>query len=441
MSEINHQMLFSQEDSLEQAIERLNAGESLEMILASAGPDADWLKPMLSIAAGVRDLRETVVVPTAETSLAAFLAQAERMATALPARPASRPWWERLADSLTIPAGGLPRLATSALATLLAVVALLLTSAFFLGTNTAAAQGVLPGQPLYPVKRLGEEMVLRLPQSSDSRDARAAEYEARRRDEVHLLLGRDLEAQVSFRGQVEELTGNQVVVSSIRLTITDDTQINGPLALGDRVRVEARSAHNGRLVAQQIIIELAAPTATPSPTNTPSPTPNPTATSTVTETPTSTPTETPTHEPTFTPVPTATPTEEVTNTPIPPTDTPEPTDTPVPIPAPIEEMPQGPDDGNVNDNNNTDDGNGNDNDNENDPGNDNDNDNDSSNDNDDDDDGDGSSDDSGSSNDDQEPDDESDNSDDSDSNDNASSSSNNASNDHSGGGGGSEDSN
>ena len=95
-------------------------------------------------------------------------------------------------------------------------------------------QNVLPGQPLYPIKRLGEEMTLRLPQSSEDRDARVSEYEERRRDEIHLLLGHQLEAQVAFDGEVEALGPTKIVVSDFSMTVTDDTQIQGPLAVGAR---------------------------------------------------------------------------------------------------------------------------------------------------------------------------------------------------------------
>ncbi len=342
MSEINQQAESSQEDSLEQAIKRLNAGESLETILANAGSDAGWLEPMLSVAAGVRDLRKTVPVPRAEASLAAFLTQAERLA------PTSRPWWERLADSLRVPAARFPRLATTAITTLLVVLALMLTGAFFLGTNTAAAQGVLPGQPLYPIKRLGEEMVLRLPQSNEVRDSRFVEFEERRRQEVNLLLDHRLEARVAFRGEVEAISTDQIVANSITLQITDRTQIEGPLAVGAQVLVVARTVRDGSLIAEKIKVEEPAPpTATPLPTATTTATPS--ATPAATATATVTPTQEPTPEPTVTPTLRAEPQGEV----VAPTDTPDrsesdtrrPAPTPTPIPAPTEETLKPPEEG------------------------------------------------------------------------------------------------
>jgi hypothetical protein len=305
MSEIQQQPEQSQEEILEGAIQQLSAGESLDAILTSSGSDAEWLKPMLVVAAGLRGLRESVPVPPAEASLAAFLAQAERIAPAPAVAPAPR-------QALHLPAGGFPRLATTAVGTLLAVLALTLSSAVFLGTDAAAAQNVLPGQPLYPIKRLGEEIILRAPQSSQSRDAITAKFETRRRDEVQTLQDYDIEARVEFRGEVEDLNSGQVVISGITLIISDDTQIDGTLADGAWVFLVARTVHDGPPIAQRIVVvQPAEPTPTPSPTATPTWTPSATPTPTATATHTSTPTQ----EPTPTPEPTATQTLAPTNTP------------------------------------------------------------------------------------------------------------------------------
>jgi len=332
MSEKNQQPELSQQEILEQTLERLSAGESLDAILTSSGPDAEWLGPMLSVAAGVRDLRESVPAPPAEAGLSAFLAAAEGMAPAPPAGLAPRPWWERLADSLRVSAGGFPKLATTAVTALLAILALMLTSAFLLGTNAAAAQGVLPGQPLYPIKRLGEEMVLRLPQSSEVRDSRFVEFEERRRDEITLLLDHRLEARVTFQGEVEAISADQIVANSITLHITDRTQIEGPLAVGAQVIIMARTVRDGSLIAENILVVQTAP-----PTPTPIATPSPTSTAKATATATSTPTQ----EPTPTAEPTATPTHTPNRSESDARHTPSSTPTPVTS----EETPQTPEQG------------------------------------------------------------------------------------------------
>jgi hypothetical protein len=365
-----------QEEKLEQAIQRLMAGESLDTVLARAGSDANWLEPLLILAAGVQDIGETVSVPPAETSLAQFLAEAERLAPSTPVAPTTPPWWKRLTHGLRFPSLGMPRLAGTAVS--VAAIVLIVSGAFLLGSNSvAAAQNVLPGQPLYPIKRLGEEMHLWLPQSSESRDARMSEYEQRRRDEVHLLLGNHLEAPVTFRGVVETVGPSQIAVSGIFVDITQDTEIEEPLEVGASVLVAARTSRGGSLFAQSILVEQPAqleiaPSATDTvqPTVTPTMMPSATATPTVTATPTATATSTP--EPTATPQPATSQIEESTQPPAPTA-----VDTPEPEPEPTEETPEPPDedqnenedveDGDENDNSD-DDGNDNGNENENENG-------------------------------------------------------------------------
>jgi len=337
-----------QEEILEQALERLMGGESLDTILSQAGTDATWLGPLLSTVAEVQAMRATVPVPPAEASLTRFLAEAERLADH-PVQPTPPRWWERLADSLRLPAGGLPRLATAAVSVALVTLTLTLGGALLLGTESAA-QSILPGQPLYPIKRLGEEMYLRLPQSSQSRDARTNQYQKRRRDEVRQLLNRRLEARVSFRGTVETLGPDFLTVSGLLAQMDSRTQIEGSLGTGASVLVQARTRSDGTLLAERVVVEEPGqPVVVPS--STPTPTPQPTATPEPTVTPTATPsaTPTPTQEPTATPQPTATFTPSPTDTPTPtptpsPTATPQPTATATVTPTllPTEETPEPP---------------------------------------------------------------------------------------------------
>jgi hypothetical protein len=366
-----------QENTLAVALERLAAGESLTAILADSGADAEWLEPLLSAASAVHGLREVVPAPAAEASLSRFLAQAERMRVEVTPRPAQRRWWEGWADGLRLPSLAFPRLAAMAASALLAILALILGTALFLGSPaTAAAQNVLPGQLAYPIKRLGEEIYLHLPQSDQSRSTRSAEYDGRRRAEVRTLLNGHLEACVTFRGEVEVLGAAETVVGDISVQLVNETRIEGPLAVGAHVLVEACTQSSGVLAAEHVVVEQPAqPTATPFPT----PTVQPTATAT--PQPTATPTLTPNAMPAPTEmVPQAAATDEIAtesaavddlHTPT-PTREPEPTATFTP--APTEETPQLPgeggnenggngNDGNGgNDNSNDNEGNGNDND-------------------------------------------------------------------------------
>jgi hypothetical protein len=362
-TDMDNQPGSSQENTLAQAIERLTAGESLDAILASTGADAEWLEPLLTAATAVHDLRDAVPIPSAEVSLARFLAQAEQTASEPPSEPALRHWWDSWAARLRLPASGGLRWASAAVSVILLFCALALGSALFLGSPTVmAAQNVLPGQLIYPVKRLGEEIYLWLPQSSESRSAKFAEYEKRREEEVRLLLNRRLEARVTFRGRVDALGSNHVIVNGISLQVVDDTQIEGSLATGARVLVEARTLHGGEIIAEHLVVEqpgrapaVPSPTATLQPTATPTPRPMATLQPTVTNSPTPSATQSPTRTATATLRPTFTPTVAPTETLTPsPTATPEPTATATPTSLPADEKPELPGgDTNENDNDNS----------------------------------------------------------------------------------------
>lgn len=308
----------SQEDILALALERLMVGESLDEILAAAGAEAKWLQPLLAAATAVQDLRQTVIVPPAGAGLNRFLAQARQAASEDRSKPAPRRWWERLGDRLRFPSVGL----TTAVSAALALIVFMVGTALFLGApSAAAARDVLPGQWLYSLKRVGEEIYLWLPQSSQSRSAIFVEYEKRRQEEVRMLVDRRLEANVSFQGWIERLDAGEVVVNGITLQIVDETQVQGDLAIGAQVAVQVRSLRSGGLIAQRLVVQRPpeSPVTTPSPTATPEPTATVTLLATATPVPTSTPVDTATAEPA--PDPAAAATDIV-------------------VPSPTQEMPQ-----------------------------------------------------------------------------------------------------
>jgi hypothetical protein len=67
------------EDIFAAAVERLEAGENLEEVLNSFGPEAEWLGPLIKLTAETRDLQETIAVPSSEASLNNFLLAAESL--------------------------------------------------------------------------------------------------------------------------------------------------------------------------------------------------------------------------------------------------------------------------------------------------------------------------------------------------------------------------
>ncbi len=323
------------DDKLEDALAMLAAGLSVTEILADAGDDADWLRPLLETATEVGGLRAAISIPSPEASLQRMLAYGRELATTSPpVAPVQSSWSAALASLFG--GGWLPRLATG------------LVSALFLlvllgGTLTVLAQRSLPGEPLYSLKRAGETLRLSLTLDPDQRAQLLENYNQHRQTEVKLLLERSQVAAVDFYGQVETVTGTTLRLAGLTLQLTPETKITGNLAAGAQVKVEVLTQPPDDLVALAVTVTKPAPPApAPLPTAMPTPTstPSPTATATTTRVLSS---DTDTLQlPTFTP--TATPTEVPTNTPtLPP---PPPTAT-QPAPAPL---PPGGSNDNSNDN-------------------------------------------------------------------------------------------
>ncbi|MBE7473394.1 MAG: hypothetical protein HS114_30060 [Anaerolineales bacterium] len=307
------------DDKLEDALALLAAGIPVDDILAEAGADAEWLRPLLALATEVGELQAAVPLPSPEASLQRMLAYGRELAvTTTPATPVQQNGLTTLVAFLS--RSWLPRLAAG------------LASAFLLvlllgGMVTVLAQRSLPGQPLYGLKRAVENARLNLTFNPESRAQLLETYNQQRQTEAKLLLQQNEVATVSFWGVVQAVSETSLTLADFTVQLTPQTRLNGTLAAGARVEVEALTQPPDHLTALTItVIELAPPTPTPlpSPTSTPSPTPtaSPTATATPTRslssdtdililptfTPTATPTPTPTHTPTLPPPPpTATP--------------------------------------------------------------------------------------------------------------------------------------
>ncbi len=307
---MNNKFTRNVDDKLEDALSMLAAGVPVAEILADAGDDADWLRPLLEIATEVGELQTAISVPSPQASLKRMLAYGEELAaTSLPVRSTSLGWSTVLASLFR--GGWLPRLATGLVSALLMVVLLG-------GTLTVLAQRSLPGQPLYSFKRAGEMLQLGLTLDSAQRDQLLKNYNQRRQMEAKLLLEQNQVATVDFLGQVEMVTGTSLTVDGLAVQLTPQTRINGNLAVGARVEVKVLTQPPDQLVALAVgVIEPAPPP--PTPPLTPMPTltlrPSPTATATrslssATDTlklPTATPTDVPTNTPTVPPPsPTAT---------------------------------------------------------------------------------------------------------------------------------------
>lgn len=340
---MQNQFIPNPEDRLEDALAMLAAGFPVADILADAGDDADWLRPLLEVAAEVRELRPAITVPSPEASLHRMLAYGQKLAADSPPAPAQSNWSILLGSLFS--GGWLPRLAAGLVSALFIVVLLG-------GTLTVLTQRSLPGQPLYALKRAGETLRLNLTANPDQRAQLIKNYNEHRQTEAKLLLEQNQVAVVDFFCYIEKMTDTSLTLDGQVTQLTPQTKVTGNLAVGARVEVKVLTQPPDQLIALAVtVIEPAPPTPLPSPTSTSTPTPSPTVTAT--PTPTATATRSLARDadtlqlPTFTP--TSTPTDVPTNTPT----VPPPPATATPLPAsPLVPPTVGSDDGNTNENGN-----------------------------------------------------------------------------------------
>ncbi|MCB0166910.1 MAG: hypothetical protein KDI79_21970 [Anaerolineae bacterium] len=282
---MNSEPTINQADKLDEALALLAAGVSLDEILAEAGDDAAWLRPMLELAAEVNALKADIPIPAPQASLDRLLAHANSMAAPAPAYSPGRP--------VPRPRFNLGRLLfNTGLSTAIAAALLFLVCVFgslLGGGMVLAAEGSLPGQPLYPVKRLGETIRLTLTQDTRQRHQLEDTFNQRRVEEVNHLIEQRKAAPVRLSGRVEAVSAAWLTVDDLTIELAPETIIKGELAVGAQVRLEGQTNAAGQLVATSItVLEPAPPTPTPTPLP-PTSTPIPTATATPPP-PTATPT-------------------------------------------------------------------------------------------------------------------------------------------------------
>ncbi|PJF41387.1 MAG: LysM peptidoglycan-binding domain-containing protein [Chloroflexi bacterium] len=243
-------------NALDACITRLAAGQRLEDCLRDYPQFATRLRPLLQAGLLVRQAQyNTSEVVRAQEAVAFRLEQ--RMQTVFPKQ--HRPLWR----FIKITAG------------------LLLVLSIFFTSATAVAQRSIPGDVLYPLKRLSENA--RLVISTD--DARLErQFNQRRLDEAQRLTDLQREAEITFNGEVSLIDETTWMIAGIIVQVDANIPGSNGVIIGDRVEIDTMSTSDGQLVARSIRLinsreeqtPVIAPTDTPEATITPSPAFSPT---------------------------------------------------------------------------------------------------------------------------------------------------------------------
>ena len=288
------------EEVIVAALDALEAGDEVDVIVARYPEYEAELRPILSTAASLAGVRIA-------HSLKAQAASQQRMLEYAAVAPAASQ-----GPSVLL----LLRRLSLAMASLVVILAFLGMSVLY------AASETVPGDRLYDAKRLMEDARLSLTGSSTAREALLERYEEERIREIETLLRMERSEEVAFSGFIEAIDGDVWTVAGLDVLIVGTTLIEGAdgPAVGQLVEISGVVV-NGRVRAMAVIIRgvggLIVPTpepelpdvstAEPTPSGTPTATPTGTPTATITPTPTieETPGESETSTPTSTPTPTS----------------------------------------------------------------------------------------------------------------------------------------
>lgn len=222
------------DDILNECIERLAAGETVEQCLASYPDYAVELEPLLHTSASTMKVAAAITYreEAKQRSRYQFMA-----AVADRKREANRGWLGRAIR----PSGWRAKLARTAAVALGIVV---------LGTGTAygatvASEDSVPGDPLYAVKTLKEDISLRMPKSDLARAKEHAHLATVRTEEIGALIDRGRMDQAN--AQVVRVTYH--LNSSAQLVGVTITAHANPLEMPAGSTLTAREQRIAELVA------------------------------------------------------------------------------------------------------------------------------------------------------------------------------------------------
>jgi hypothetical protein len=226
---------------LEECLRRIQEGEALESVLTDYAGMADELRPLLEAA---RSLSKPVYVPQAARarSQARFLTAARqtRQAKTEQAR-------YRLLHDLRRPVllwRWLPVRIVAALSLVLA----LLTSGFY-GVNHVAAQSI-PGDRLYPVKLVVEQVQLQFAPNAATRLKLETEFDQLRKVEVESLIQDSRTGPVVFTGFAAQGVSGKWMVNGIPVDLTPAQEKQLAASQKVLVQVQGQVQTDGSVLVQ-----------------------------------------------------------------------------------------------------------------------------------------------------------------------------------------------
>lgn len=217
--------------ALEECLQAMDNGSSIQQCLAMYPELEHELRPALEAALAARSLAEVnVPVEAMNRSRTRLLGKAAMMRNE---KTPKMVWmgFSRLVFSLVF-----------------ALVLFVVTSSGLLAVSAKS----LPGDKLYPVKKVVEDLRVQLAPSGVQKYEAVTEYRQQRIDEVQELLNRSEQRSISYEGVVEEITDSSWVVGGVKVIPTADTKLVGDISVGMLVEVNGVTDVDGYVTAKEI---------------------------------------------------------------------------------------------------------------------------------------------------------------------------------------------
>ncbi len=219
---------------IDECVQRLEAGENLETVLASHPAHADALRPLLLGAQAARFAGRNLPPVSGQMRSRAQFLEAAAVAQAQPHR------WRPFS---------LPRFANA----LLLAVMLILTGLF---ASTLASARSLPGQPLYGVKRSVERVQLDLTSGALSKLNLSDAFDLRRAEEVRQLIAAGKTQQVAFSGFLRAEEPSRWSAAGVSFALDPQLAATADNMTGSYVDVEGSVRSTEGLLVSRLSVRL-----------------------------------------------------------------------------------------------------------------------------------------------------------------------------------------